>query len=469
MIDVQQVLEAVPHFETFCSVEKLQKLVERLRGDKEFEIKVAGKSVNNVPIHHVCFGRGRIKALIVAGPHAMEPIGGLTVYSLMMLLHQRNKALIELDVEWHLVPCIDPDGAILNEGWTQKSFALETYMKNYHEQIWMDQVDFTFPIVHKKLIWDRPSQEAKILMRIFDEVRPDFYYALHNAFMGGGTFYLLSKDIGKKYYDRLYKLLEESDLSLNMNPGQKMFCAEFAEGVCQINTASRYYDYLETKTAVSAEDEIWLGTNSIEYLEGISEGVVSLVTELPYVKHSSDGSTKLTGRDLRQVKLRADAESKFIAALILDEWEKTKNFLDVQSPFYRKIFHQLVEVRERLPDGIVYWTADRTRDLMFNVSYAKEATENELLFAHLWHGFMVLCHGYEFVRLLRDSRQTPEVGHAIVRLERAFNESLNEIRHHVNFDAFEVIDCDTLAKVQLGSGLIVLSSVLDKMAESKIA
>ena len=31
----------------------------------------------------------------------------------------------------------------------------------------------------------------------------------------------------------------------------------------------------------------------------------------------------------------------------------------------------------------------------------------------------------------------------------------------LDLDAFEVIDCDTLAKVQLGSGLIVLNSVLD--------
>jgi len=77
-------------------------------------------------------------------------------------------------------------------------------------------------------------------------------------------------------------------------------------------------------------------------------------------------------------------------------------------------------------------------------------------------GFFFLCQSYQFVRLLRASPQTPAVRHAVERLERAYDDVLAEINRHVDFDAFEVVDCDTLTKTQLGSGLIVLNSLLEK-------
>jgi HEAT repeat protein len=76
-------------------------------------------------------------------------------------------------------------------------------------------------------------------------------------------------------------------------------------------------------------------------------------------------------------------------------------------------------------------------------------------------GFFFPRASYQFVRLLKASPQTRAVRQAIERLERVFDEALARIASHVDFDAFEVINCDTLARVQLGSGLIVLNSILE--------
>lgn len=67
-----------------------------------------------------------------------------------------------------------------------------------------------------------------------------------------------------------------------------------------------------------------------------------------------------------------------------------------------------------------------------------------------------------FVRLLKASKPTRAVREAIERLERVFDEAIDAVKQHIGFDAFEVIDCDRLAKVQLGSGLIALNSLLEK-------
>src|SRR5262249_39631282 len=130
MIDVHQAIVEVPHFDTFCSVEKLHESAARLCSDADFETRIVGTSVNGLPIHHVRYGKGSVKALFVGGPHCMEPIGSLTVYSLMHMLQGRSPALLEADVEWHIVPCIDPDGALRNEEWTQRPFTLENYIRN---------------------------------------------------------------------------------------------------------------------------------------------------------------------------------------------------------------------------------------------------------------------------------------------------------------------------------------------------
>jgi hypothetical protein len=60
--------------------------------------------------------------------------------------------------------------------------------------------------------------------------------------------------------------------------------------------------------------------------------------------------------------------------------------------------------------------------------------------------------------------QTEAVKAATDRLEKIFDEALAEMRRQIDFDGFEVIDCDTLTRVQLGSGLVVLNSVLEEFS-----
>jgi hypothetical protein len=46
------------------------------------------------------------------------------------------------------------------------------------------------------------------------------------------------------------------------------------------------------------------------------------------------------------------------------------------------------------------------------------------------------------------------------RLERVFAEAMDDLGGKIDLSAFQIIDHDTLAKVQLGSGLIALNSVI---------
>ncbi|MGH8236867.1 MAG: hypothetical protein ACREXP_07560 [Steroidobacteraceae bacterium] len=469
MIDVEAVVGEVPHFETFCSVAKVHGLVQQLQADPRFAVSVAGTSVNGLPIHHVRFGTGAVKALLVAFPHCKEPICGLTVFSLMTLLQRGNPTLIDADVEWHIVPCIDPDGALLNEGWTQKPVTMKNYMKNFYVQALRDQVDTSFPIAHKRLVWRVPSQEARILQQLLAQIRPDFFYSLHNAWTGG-AFYFLSRDVDHKYHGELYRFLQRQDFPLQKRPLWRGVCEQFGEGIIETWSIRKHYDYLE-KTTSSPEEFLPFGAGSWDYLEEINPRALTLIAETGYVRHPGDESERDTGQNLRQFKLRIDADSKYLGALLLQEWENVKGDVDSTSPLYRAIVGGgVLPAKDRLHEGGRPMSMQPTRDVLFHPQYDRTMKEGDRFQACMVDGgFWFLCHSYQFVRLLRTSRKTPAVERAIERLERAFEEALAGIEQYVDFDAFEVFDCDTLAKVQLGSGLIVLNSILEQRAGQPVA
>lgn len=468
MINVQQVLEQIPHFETFCSVQKLHGLVEELRADCRFAIGVAGTSTNGVPIHHVRFGAGSVKVLIVAFPHCMEPIGGLTAFSLMSLLRRGSRTLCDADVEWHIVPCIDPDGALLNEGWTQGPFSLDSYMRNYYLQATSDQVDTSFPIVHKKLVWTKPSQEAQILKNLLDRIRPDFYFSLHNAWTGG-AFYFITRDIDRRYHQELYRLLEHHNFPLQKRPIWRQFCTQFGQGILEPFSIRKYYDYVEQSTPYP-EKVVQFGAHSRDYLMGIKPSALTFTAEMGYVRHPSDESDREIDGNLRHLKLKVDADTKFLATMLLQEWNKIKRSVDVTSPFYRAIVGGMVLPldEEKIYEGGLPLSFYPTRDILFNPQYDKALTECDQFNACMVDGGFLSLRSYQLVRLLKESPQTAEVRQSIEKLERLFETALAAIERHVDFGAFQVVDCDTLAKVQLGSGLIVLNSILDSRARSRM-
>lgn len=465
MIDVAAVLKSIPHFKKFCSVAELKAMAEALRGDPAFQVEVVGTSQRGTPIHHVRFGKGLVKALFVGYPHANEPMGGLTVASLMALLRQKHQPLTEADVEWHVVPCIDPDGAVLNEGWSQKDFTLANYMRHFHRQEPLDQVECSFPITHKRLSFNQPTTEAKVLKGLIERVRPDFYYSLHNAW-SGGAFYCLNRDIGAKHYRELYELLRRHDVPLQTNPMYSEWSAEFSEGITEIFSMKKFYDFLE-KSTPHPEGLLRSGGCSWEYLTEVKSDAVAFLAELPYVKHPSDGSKKELAKNLRQAKLRADADAKFVATVIVEEWERVKDDLDSTSAFYKKIHGGLICMKEQLHEGLPS-SPFKTRDILLNPVYGRSMTEGESFDIYLTHRFWSLCHSYEFVRLLKVSTQTTAVRRAIERLELLFDEYLQEIAQGVDLNKLATIDYDTLARVQLGSGLIVLNSVLEQKAAQRL-
>lgn len=460
MVDIEAVLQRMPHFESFCSVDKLLKLVEELRGDRRFQVVEAGKSSGGVPIHHVRFGKGGLQVLVVGFPHCKEPVCGMTVFALVTLLRSGIESLCNADVTWHIVPCIDPDGAKLNEAWTQQEFSLERYMKNFYVQAPRDQVDMSFPISYKKLKWNEPSKEAGILKGILDEVKPDFFYSLHNSWTGG-AFYYLSRDVGCKIHGGISEFLRREKFPLQTRPIWKEVCRQFAPGIVETWSIKKHYDKLE-QTASSPEKLLRFGGASWDYLAEVKPESLTLLNEMGYVRHPLDESSREVEGSLRQFKLRIDADTKYLGTVLLEEWQRVREDVDTGHPVYRAIARGgVLPERDNLCDGGRPLSLHPTADILFNPEHAKAMTEGDLFQAIMVDGgFWGLCQSYSFVRLLKASKKSERIERAIARLERTYDDALAEIDRHVDLKAAWTVDCDTLARVQLGSGLIVLNSMI---------
>lgn len=462
MIDVPQALQAVPEFSRFVSVANMLATVSVLaRESDRFTVRVVGTTRGGTPVHHIRFGRGRTKALLVGFPHPNEPIGGLTICALLQMMANGHPSVVNSDVEWHILPCIDPDGARLNEGWTLHAFDIDRYVRESHRPELRHQVDATFPIEYKRLRFTTPSREALMLKDVIDRVRPDFYYSLHNTHIGGGVWFALTRALPQECYAGLYELLRAHGLPLRRARPVGEWSTKFSEGVYENYNTRKVYDQFETSSA-TPERLLDHGDCSWTYLDLLKPSAVTFVAELIYLKHPLDGSEKITDVNCRQFRLSMDADNKYITTTLLEEWDRVADQLDQSSPFYLKVRTGIVDVRQDLYEGLPSWPW-KTRDLLCNPAYSRPMTKGEIFSAYLSRCAR-LCQSYEFVRLLKASPPTDEIRAAIERLERVFDDALAEVKRHLDPDAFEPIELRTLARVQLGAGLLVLNSVLASRA-----
>lgn len=464
LINVADALNGLPHFDTFCSVAKLHDLAERLGADPRFKVQVAGKSRSGQDIHHLRFGSSEFKALFVAFPHCHEPIGGLTVYSLLTLLSENCPTLLSADVEWHIVPCIDPDGALLNEGWTQQSYDIRNHMRNFYLQPPCDQVDVSFPVQLGKLSFDRPSAEAAVLRSIIDAVRPDFFFSLHNSNAAGGNYFYSSQKLGKFFSQQLFDLLSANDLPLLTQTPSNQYCEKFSPGIEQLPSLKSQYTFFENHIP-----DHYLaggfGASSQDYATEINPEALVFVAELSYGKHPFDISLADSGQTLRQLKRELDAENRALAKSLIESWDKAVDDLDSTSPLYAKLQDELIACRHVLDEEMpITWSVLQKRDIASNPTYDAQATECDKLREYVLGRFRFLCHGYSFVRLLEASEPTLVVQEVRAGLERLFHHALDDFCDKLDFAKHEPVPCDTLAKVQLGSGLIALNSVLARRA-----
>lgn len=294
-----------------------------------------GTSTLGEPLYGFTVGDGTAPEeggyIVVGGVHPNEPVGAVTALRLATALCEDPALRERFGGAWHIVPCVDPDGARLNEGWFAAPTDKRAYGRHFYRPAGKEQVEWTFPFAYKEAWFDRVLPETLALMRLIDRVRPRFLTTLHNC-EAGGVYYYLNRP-APELYDVLAAIPASVGLPLSTGEPEAAHVPSYAPAVHGCIDMRETYDYLEG-LGIDAASRI-AGSSSAAYAERY--GTFYFVTEVPHWSHpDAEDGTLTDERYADVVRRRAEALAETGAVLggVLDAAGPD---LRIPSPFLRAV------------------------------------------------------------------------------------------------------------------------------------
>lgn len=140
---------------------EMQPLIRKHVSSGLLRSSLLGTSVQGRSIEHLVAGRGKIKVLLWSQMHGDESTATMALFDIFNFLTARDendafRQLLTNELELHFVPMVNPDGA----------------------EVWKRRNDMDIDINRDARALTTP--EARILMKVADEVKPHFGFNLHD-------------------------------------------------------------------------------------------------------------------------------------------------------------------------------------------------------------------------------------------------------------------------------------------------
>ncbi|MBI2451753.1 hypothetical protein HYV50_01600 [Candidatus Pacearchaeota archaeon] len=295
------VLDKVEDYDSFLTLEELDKKAFQLSKRYGFEIREVGKSENNHPIYVIQVGRGSKNAFIWGFPHPNEPIGSLTIDWLVNYFGRSPEALRKTGYTWHFMYTADPDGTRLNKEWFKGRLTLDRYFTNFYRPPANRMIDWTFPIKYKDFEWEKPLIETKVLMGIINGIKPDLMYPIHNSGFGGAYFFSTRK-FDDEYYDSLTRFTQDLGIPLHLGEPEEEFMKKIVKPFYFDFGFVDYYEQMK-KIGKNPLEVLKHGDNSTFYLLSKNPEAVVIKGEVPYFFSDKILDNSLSSKTRREVWL----------------------------------------------------------------------------------------------------------------------------------------------------------------------
>lgn len=187
-------------------------------------LRRVGASRAGTPMWLLSVGHGDRQVLVVAGPHANEPVGGATA------LHLAERLLAgpgTAGTTWNLLLCLDPDGARRNEGWLSGPYTLGHYFRHFFRPGFLEQPEWLPEGADGAVL-----PETRVLLGLQDELRPVLQCSLHGVDVGGG-FVELTRDL-PGLAPRLAHIADGLGVPLELGPYDTLYWPTLGPGVYRI-------------------------------------------------------------------------------------------------------------------------------------------------------------------------------------------------------------------------------------------
>ncbi|MEU6641912.1 M14 family zinc carboxypeptidase [Saccharomonospora sp. NPDC046836] len=268
--------------------------------------------------------------LVVGGVHPNEPIGSHTIVRLLTDLLRDASLHRRLGAVWHFIPCADPDGMRLNEGWFDDPFDGETYFRHFYRPPGNEQVEWTFPINYKSKYFDAMLPETQALQRVIDEIHPDYYIPLHNSETGGAYFYL-SQPVAD-LVPLLHRLPAQFGIPLHLGEPEAAHFTVLAPAIYKSGSSQDVYEWREAN-GLDPVPSGAAGQSSTSYVRRYA--TVSLIAELPIWQTFGADDTSPSDANYAALLREAGEALTDTGTWLADLLARVEPHLTLDSPFLR--------------------------------------------------------------------------------------------------------------------------------------
>ena len=330
--DILRRAGGIPDYTGFPTLDELAALFARVEQQHPSLVtsRRIGTSRLGEELRMYSIGEGRLSHLIVGGVHPNEPIGSWTALHLLEQLTEDPQLRERLDATWHIVPCIDPDGMRLNEGWFANPADRAGYFAEFYRPAGDEQVEWTFPFSYKNAYFDRMMPETLALSRAIDDSKPDLYVPLHNGEMGG-VYYYLTKAV-PELYEMLHRVPEILGLPLDKGEPEAGHLIELAPAIFTTGTQEEVYDWTEA-LGIDPFPEGSGGESSSTYAQ--RHGALSLIAELPYWLHPDADDTTVIDESYGDLLQRTGQVLADSGRQLVELLSRAEPYLKIETPFLR--------------------------------------------------------------------------------------------------------------------------------------
>ena len=257
--------------------------------------RTIGRSRQGRSIQAFVLGTGPLRISLIGGCHADEPVGPAMLERLVNFLGRlprTDRLLAEL--RWHIVPHVNPDGAVENAAWSDftlpttdhrnapdKAYDLVTYVQRVVRELPGDDIEFGFPR-HDGDVDARPENLA-----VAHFLQPGAPFHLHASFHGmglaPGPWFLLEPSWAERTVSmrdslrQLVELMGYRPMDLDRK-GEKGF-HRIDEGFSTRPDSQAMIAHFEALG--DAETAALFRPSSMEFVRSLGDDPLTLVSEMP--------------------------------------------------------------------------------------------------------------------------------------------------------------------------------------------
>lgn len=447
---IDEIVQAVPDYDAFLSVDEMAASTAALVAAHPDIVRteVVGHSRAGDEITAVTIGHGAKNALMFAMPHPNEPIGSMTLEYLLTQLVSNTQLRERFDYTWTLIKCVDPDGARLNEGWFKGPFTATQYARHFYRPPGYLQVEWTFPIAYKDLVYDAPLPETEALMKMIERLKPEFIYSLHNAGFGGVYLYMSGELDG--FAEPFYRLVENERLPLHLGEPEMPMLRTIAPAIFNLPSTAEIYDFLAENGTPDPAALLTQGGSSFEYAERFCDPSV-LICEMPYWYSPAIDDTTPADMTRREAVLQGVAAERAFWAEIRPIVEAVKPHLTAVNPFAQAVI-TFMEQSAGL-DATEAFAKN-------NPDFEQMATVAEKFDSFTVSKFYDLLVTGMLVRMIAMQLElTPEVAELQAQYGRAVQKFEQDTADFEATTPYDQIPIQKLVRVQVGTALLNMSLI----------